>query len=372
MGGMVRRFRRRANVIFPLWRRRRAFSLKGMLLATIAVAFLVVAGCGGDDDGNGATVAEEENGAPPQGSLCVVSLVKVGAALSNLELLQAVAEDNNLEYNENVAEGDFDTAISQIQTCARDQDTAAIVSVALENAAVEQAISNAEQNDIPFISEYGGEPTAEQTFAVEMDEEHASQLLADYVAENIGEELEYIMVTAEPLPTVRDRVATFQAAAEPGWDEVGSVELDLMSPAEGTATLLESELRANPDVDLIVTPWDDPAAGAVTAIRQTGSEDTRVVTYDGVEATWAQMRAGDTPIVAVAGQPTVAVGGMVNRQLKRILDGQEPEQKRVLCQGPLVTQEENIPDENQPLGGGTCLLDGETLPAEELSEGLGY
>jgi ABC-type sugar transport system substrate-binding protein len=335
------------------FRRSRVFAA---LVLIFSVAF-VATGCGSDDSGGDSDVLSSEQANADLGkgkTLCANTFVKVGTAVPLLDQLREISGNLGMDYKESVANGDFELALNQIGSCAR-RKAGAIVTIATDNAGAKGALKEASKAGVPIITQYSGAPVPGVDVAIHGDEVEAADRLASWIDENLGEDLDMVVYTATPLAVVKDRIAAFKAAAEerPGWNILTTEELDLTDPTKSATEKTQAALQRYPDADLIIAPWDDPAAGAVSAIRSTGSSDAKVVTWDGVEATFALMRTKDSPLVALQAQPDVTSSELVQTELVHLLKGEEPTAGYFLCVGPTIDAG-SVPKPGQLVETGTC------------------
>jgi ribose transport system substrate-binding protein len=339
-------------------------------LGAFAVSALLFAGCGGSDDGDSGDDAPK-TASVEGGSLCVTALVSVGLVADYLDSYQGVADETGLKLDEKIAnpEGDLAAALSNIDSCVRDKADA-VVGIATENAAAAQSIKKAAKAGIPYIGDFSGKPVEGVAFNMKEDEAAASDLLFEFAEREFAsgdDKPTALLINASPLPAVVARIGRFKELADQaGWN-LEEVELDLANPAGSTTEKVSAALRSNSDISVIVSPWDDPTAGAVAALRQAQNEDTKVLSYDGLETTWAQMRTGNSPVVAVAAFPTGAFNDLRLWAIPQVIKGDIPAGTKAECVGPLVTVD-NVPEEGERTLGGSCTVGKDQYSAEELTD----
>jgi ribose transport system substrate-binding protein len=343
----------------------------------LAIALLV--GCGGSSDsstaseadtGASSTTAAETTGGGSK-TLCVTSLVSFGLAPVFFKGYEQLAEEKGLKYVAKIAQpdGNLQSAASNIEQCIH-LNPVAIVGIATENAAVAPQIAAAAQAGIPYIADESGSPVDGVKVTIWGNEWQNSAKLVGYLLTKFSTPQNVYVLKATALPVVNRRTTGFLAAAEVEKGQinvVGDTELDIANVTNSATEKVTAALQANPDINEIIAPWDDPAAGAVAAIKRLGKSDVKVLTYDGLEATYESMRTGQSPIEAIAALPSEALFDVRSITLDQILNDELPESVNALCSGPLVT-EENIPDKGELTPGGECIISGKVVEASTLKQ----
>ena len=240
-------------------------------LACAIAAIALVSACGGSSSDTD-TAAQADTAASSNvgdgKTLCAVAFVNVGTTPIILGEIKKMAGELGMKYKELVANGDFNAALGQIDSCVR-QKAGAIISIAIENDSAKAAIARAAAANVPYISEWSGPPVEGVTLAIHGDEKKGSADLADWVGENLGPEQKIVMFTASALKVVKDRTEGFKDAFKdhPGFTLLDLGELDLEAPAKSATELTQAALQRYPDTTLVVAPWDEPAARSALTRR---------------------------------------------------------------------------------------------------------
>ncbi|MEA2256390.1 MAG: ribose transport system substrate-binding protein, partial [Solirubrobacteraceae bacterium] len=277
-----------------------------------------------------------------------------------------------MKYVQKIAspDGNLQSAASNIEQCIQSKATA-IVGIATENAAVAAQIAQAEKAGIPYIADESGSPVPGVKATIWGNEWENSAKLVGYLLTNYTTPRKVMVLKATVLPVVRRRTTGFLAAAAGGKGQIpieATAELDVAAGVANSATdKVTAALRAHKDINVVVAPWDDPAAGAVAALKRLGRDDVTVLTYDGLEPTYASMRAGQSPIAALAALPSEALFNVRKAIVGQILANSLPESVNALCTGPLVTKD-NVPAKGALTPGGECIVSGKVVSAATLKQ----
>ncbi|MEA2250538.1 MAG: ribose transport system substrate-binding protein [Solirubrobacteraceae bacterium] len=349
----------------------------------------LMAGCGGSSGGGGSSTpsgssapgstSTSAGGTAPKTAtgdgtqeLCVTSLVSFGLAPVFFEGYKQIATDLKMKYVQKIAspDGNLQSAASNIEQCIQSKATA-IVGIATENAAVAAQIAQAAKAGIPYIADESGSPVPGVKATIWGNEWENSAKLVGYLLTNYTTPRKVLVLKATVLPVVRRRTTGFLAAAavEKGQIQVeATAELDLAAGVANSATdKVTAALRANKDINVVVAPWDDPAAGAVAALKRLGRDDVAVLSYDGLEPTYAAMRTGQSPIAALAALPSEALFNVRKAVVGQILAKSLPDSVNALCTGPLVTKD-NVPGKGSLTPGGECIVSGKVVSAATLKQ----
>jgi ABC-type sugar transport system substrate-binding protein len=347
------------------------------VLALALVGILAVAGCGSSGGGTTGATADAQGGGSTQntgGSICATSLTSVGQAGEFIDGYKAAATKYGMEFSEKIAnpEGEISSAQSNIQSCTLAGATI-ITGIATENSAVSSLIRRASEAGSGYIGESAGESVSGVSLNINSNNVAQSEELFEYAKKELasgGKPLNVYTLNATPLPVVAERIASFEELAkEAGWNIVGQGELDTTNFPGSATQKVSAALRSNPDIEVIVSPFDDPTAGAVAAIKQTGASQVKVLSYDGAQTTFAQMRGGNSPIAAIAGAPSELYQDVRLWGIGQILKEKLPEQTEAKCAGPLIT-DANIPAAGPTLAisGGSCVINEKEFSAAELGK----
>lgn len=352
------------------------------VLIAIAVlvlpAFLVA--CGSSDDSGsssqtGSTQSTESTSKPAaNGGICITALVGVGLSPNIIEGFERAGEANGLKPTVRIAnpQGDLNSALENLRTCIQ-EDPKIITATGLENAAAATPIKEASEAGIAYIANYAGAAVPGVTASVSGSNAGQAEQLVKFTAENLtegGDPLKVLVLGVDELIPVKERTDAFVSLAEKeGWDVTGPVQLSLADPA-GSATQKVAAALASEDYDVISSPWSDPTAGTLAAIRQAGNTDVKVLDYDGDVNIFSQMEQG-APVVAVAGQPLGTMNKLRQVLVKRILGDEIPkgEVPEASCTGPVYTPETVPTDEEWNTNEeGVCAFEGKDVTSAEISK----
>jgi ABC-type sugar transport system substrate-binding protein len=359
---------------------KKALTLSAAALGILAVA-AVIAGCGGSGSssasGSTSTASSSGGGEPANseetgGVLCATSLTNVGLVGEFVKSYKQVAQKYGMEFTEKIAnpEGDLASAQSNIQSCTT-AGAKIIAGIATENTAVSSLIRRASESGIAYIGDYAGEVTPGVALNIAPADEEMSKQLAEYAKESLeeaGHPLNVMTLGESALPVVVRRISSFEKdAEEAGWNIAESAELDITNVAGSATQKVAAALRSHPEIDVIVSPFDAPTAGAEAAIKQTGDSNVKILSYEGLEPTFAQMRSGKSPIAAIAGAPVEVFNDVRLWAVGQILQGKLPEGTEASCIGPLITNS-NIPKPEETIQGGSCEIGGKPYSSAQLEK----
>ena len=151
----------------------------------------------------------------------------------------------------------------------------------------------------------------------------------------------------ETASSAQDRARVFErvfgASAKPGVKILKAVG---NFSANTSQSVLAPMLTANPDVELIYCHNDDNAVGALNAVkdvkkgREKADDPKRIliVGMDGNQPAIHAIRAGE--IEATVSQEPIEMGRATVEQVKRVLDGGQPDERYVAVRHHLVTKKE--------------------------------
>ncbi|MDO8211649.1 substrate-binding domain-containing protein [Conexibacter sp. CPCC 206217] len=361
----------------------RSRAAAGLALGIGMLAF--VAGCGGESSSSSSTSTPAATAQTPaatdaastttaaasdgNNTLCVTSNVSFGLAPLFFEGYKEIAKQYGLDYVQKIAspDGNLQSAATNIQQCINAKPKA-IVGIATESAAVAAPIAAAEKAGIPYIADQSGSPVPGVRVQIWGNEYANSAALVGYLLTSSDRPQNIYVLRASALPVVARRTAGLLAALPIERTQLklaGSSELDLADVARSATEKTLAAVRANKDVNVVVAPWDDPAAGALAALKQLNRDDVKIITYDGLDSTYETMRGGERRIAAIAALPAEAFFNVRKLLVGQILDGSLPPSVNALCSGPLVTPD-SIPAKGELTPGGSCILNGRVETADEL------
>lgn len=348
-------------------------------MAVLLVAGLVVAGCGSSDDDGGSGSGDSAS----NGSICVGSLVGFAIVPDLMRIWKDTAEQNNMEFSSAIAnpEGDLNSAQANIKSCVRKKATVT-VNITTPDETLAAPIAQTTNAGNFYVGQYSGAPAPDQTMSLSPDDPAMSKQLFDWAKENIadkGEQPVILPLTTSAFPVVVNRIGSFVALAKKaGWEVLPEQELRPDRVATDATSKTAAALRSNPDLNIVLAYADDVTAGVTPAVRDAGKADqVKVLGWEGLEPTYADMRAGNSLVAAIAGAPIQVMNDLQVWAVREMLDGSFDKGSVWRCVGPLVTPD-NVPAKGEPNKGGSCdkgteiddlgaVVDGETYSADELA-----
>ncbi len=348
-------------------------------IAVVLAFGLIAAGCGSSDDDSGSGSGESAS----NGSICVGSLVGFAIVPDLMRIWKDTAKQNNMEFSSSIAnpEGDLNSAQANINSCVRKKATVT-VNITTPDETLAAPIAQTTKAGNFYVGQYSGAPAPDQTMSLSPDDPAMSKQLFDWAKENIadkGEKPVILPLTTSAFPVVVNRIGSFVALAKKaGWEVLPEQELRPDRVATDATSKTAAALRSNPDVNIVLAYADDVTAGVTPAVRDAGKTDqVKVLGWEGLEPTYADMRAGNSLVAAIAGAPIQVMNDLQVWAVREMLDGSFEKGSVWRCVGPLVTPE-NVPAKGEPNKGGSCdkgteiddlgaVVGGETFSAEEIT-----
>jgi ribose transport system substrate-binding protein len=347
--------------------------MRSRVLAVFSAALIAaaIAGCSPKNEGGGG--APSGGNPSPSGGGGAGSGQLVGVSLSSrnhnffLGMEQGVTDElkaQGLQYEAVVAEDSATTQQQQIDTLIA-KGAKAIIMVPVDAKQAATAIEAANKANIPVfcIDRRVTDGTAKVTCTVETDNvamgeaaaQHALKLLCDRrkLDSTKPDDLKKLKTTVvhlwglEAASSAQDRAAGFNKVIN-GTSTPGIKVLKAVGNfnAKTSQEIIAPMLRTNPDVELIFCHNDDNAIGALNAIidtkkaREAATDPKRIliVGMDGNKPAIEAIRKGD--IEATVSQEPIEMGKVTVQQVKKVLDGGQPDKEYVAIPHHLVTQKE--------------------------------
>jgi ABC-type sugar transport system substrate-binding protein len=344
--------------------------LRGLVVFLLGMT-LVTAASGFSSDRSSTTKfpAHAANVSATGGVLCMPSLTNLGLVAKFISGYTQIAKVHGMTFDQKISnpQGDLNSATSNIQSCI-DAKAKIIAGVAIQPAAVRTKIAAAKKAGAFYIADYGGDSVKGVDLNIISDDSAMSAQLVQYAKKSLAnhQKLDIFAMTASPLAVVRRRMGSFLAdARKQGWKISGTTEINLTDPAGSATRAVAAALARDPKINVIASPWDDPTAGIVAALREAGNSKVKVLSYEGLEPTLALMRAGKSPVVAIAGAPESVLNDLRAYEIDKMLKGTFKGTVNAPCVGELITNK-NIPATGQELPGGGCKLNGVSYSAAKL------
>lgn len=334
------------------WRSRRST----LVVVCVVVAGLVASGCGSSDSksSSGSTNAKADNGA-----LCVGSLVGFAIVPDLMTIWKDTAAKNGMTFSSTIAnpEGDLNSAQANIKSCVR-KKAKVTVNITTPDTTLAAPINQTESAGNFYVGQYSGAPVPNQTMSLGPNDPGMSKQLFDWAQKNLatgGKKPTVLALTTSAFPVVVNRIGSFVALAKAaGWNVVGPEELRPDKVARDAESKTAAALRSNPDINIVLAYTDDVTAGVTPAVNDAGKQDqVKVLAWEGLEPTYAEMRSGKGLVAAVAGAPIDVMNDLQVWSVRQMLAGDFPKGSIWRCIGPLITPD-NVPAKGEPNKGGSC------------------
>lgn len=346
-----------------------------------AVGAVAIAGCGSSSSSSSSSSGASSSASGSSsstaaaavsgsgGSLCVSSLVGYAIVPELLQTWKDTASANHLSYTASIAGGDATTAHSNTQSCVT-RHAKVTVNITTPDtimaAPVHQAVS---QGDF-YIGQYAGTPAPGETMSIGPNDAGMSKQLFNWVEANMvkkGIKPVVLALNTPAFPVVVQRIDTFDALAKAaGWKIVGPTDISATNPTTDATSKTAAALQSNPDINLVLAYTDDVSFGIEAAVREANKTKTvKIVEYEGLEPTYAQMRHHSSIVGAVAGAPIDAYDKLEKWAVRQMLAGKFKAGTIAQCIGPLIT-DANVPPPGQNNPGGSCVIGGKTYSYSQL------
>lgn len=169
---------------------------------------------------------------------------------------------------------------------------------------------------------------------------------ATYLVDRLGGKGRVVMLIHPPYAPVQKRGVVARAIFEntPDIEVEDGVFIQVPGPLESARNAVEALLIANPEpgsIKGIWAAWDEPALGALQAIRALGREDEGIVIVgiDAIDAARAAIAEGSAFEATVA-QNFEAIAQTLAEEVDAYLNGQEPTRKTIYIPTELITRDD--------------------------------
>jgi simple sugar transport system substrate-binding protein len=176
---------------------------------------------------------------------------------------------------------------------------------------------------------------------VDHDESRQLNLVLDQVLKENGDGFKagYIYVEGFPALDRRDKAWTAFKAKHPGVQQLAQWGAVDDSTAETVANQTAAALRANPDITVIIAPYDEFARGAKLAVNEAGLADkVRIYSVDVSTSDIHEIREKGSPWVATSATSAEGNGAVQVRALALALTG-ELKDNRIIQTPALITRQ---------------------------------
>ncbi|NEU30956.1 substrate-binding domain-containing protein [bacterium LRH843] len=173
------------------------------------------------------------------------------------------------------------------------------------------------------------------------DNKAMSELMTEYLFEQMGGKGNLIVFTHRPHPGVNGRTVVLDELLEkyPDIHVITEQEIQVPGPIENSRQQMENLLLANAEEDAITAVWagwDEPAIGAAQAIEAAGRENIIVTGIDGNSQALEMIENGSA-IKATVKQNFVGMSEIVIEQMDNVFNGKEVEATEMYAPSELIT-----------------------------------
>lgn len=269
-----------------------------VVLGVVLAAF--VTACGGSDDSTGAADTTEAAGTTETGGgdeTYSVGIVDFAASepstVAILDSLEASAEAAGNEVTRINPEGSADKAVAAIQTLTQ-KDVDLIYTAVFPSTELTGGVAAAQAAGIPIVSVGGGATEGVQT-NYDVGKAQGGEIADLLVEETGGKGNLLVLGFKSGLPCVGREEALDEGIESASFDVTRS---EVQVPGQvGSATgFTQAFLAKHPSDDEELAVWacfDEPALGAIAAIKQAGRSGIPVYGFDGIPAAIKAVQQGD-------------------------------------------------------------------------------
>jgi galactofuranose transport system substrate-binding protein len=280
---------------------KRAF--RGMLSLAAAGALIVgLSACSGDDGGS--------TGGGEGDDITTVGFVAVGPEggfrdANEQAIKDAFTKDAgfDLKYAPAASPTDQKSQLDAFSTFVNDE-VDVILLTATEATGWDDSLELAQEAEIPVILLDRGVDSSEDLYATRIapDNVKVAESVGNWALETFPEGASYFTLEGVPgLSVVNERNEGFDQVidGQAGWDKVGAQTANWT--ADEGKSVIETVLKANPDLEFIFAQNDEMGIGAAAAVKAAGKvpgTDVKIATIDGTNAALEALAAGDLSFVA--------------------------------------------------------------------------
>lgn len=309
-------------------RRKNALLLICIVLLGVALLAIVLAGCGSDEET--ATTAAPATTATAATTATTAAAEKyvftyVSWSQSSVKstqqwvAMQAVAEENGWEARIMDAQGMPDKMVPLLQN-AVETGTDVIITEVFPPEQIAAGALAAKAAGIPIISCGGGLGDGVQAFWDNGPTFGAA--VANYILDNIGNSGDILLLGYSPGTPATGRENGFRDTLEKAGANftIDRQEIPVPGEVEGGLKFAQAWLASHPEgkgTYIIFGTWDEPAIGAISALREAGRTDVYVFGVDGSPQGFQAIREGT--MVATCWSNPEAVGIAVAKSIPQVL-----------------------------------------------------
>jgi ribose transport system substrate-binding protein len=301
------------------------------LMAAVAVALAVAAGCSSSKNDSGSAGGGTSSGSSGGGSAKGKVVWYLDITDAN-PLVTAIAQGINEQLTAagasmvrtfalNNTTGNLDIAVqAEAMTRAQTSKPAAIAYFLMDPNSMKPQIERAQKNGIPVFAAFG-KPNINVNAYININDDLQGYTSAKYLADHLPKGAKVAIIGGPPNPNVNVELAGAQRALkEAGVTIVGNLnqQRNLQDNAAGGQAVMQGILQRNPDVQGVFVYNDDSALGAIAAAKQAGKKivfTARNGSTDGIAA----IKAGD--LLATCDIDPVGIGKTLGQALVQQISG---------------------------------------------------
>lgn len=288
----------------------------------LAIAALAGTGCGSDTDEAGSASATPSNLTSETTKKFTIGLVPFSSAnaTSNQGVagIEEVAKKNGWETSLIDAQGAPDKAISAIQTLVQ-KKVDMIVTTVFPPASVTGGALAAKAAGIPIASLGGGTGNGVQANWDVGTE--SGKAVAERMIEDTGGDGALLALGYKPGLPCQQRETALMDAIESESYEVDRQEVPIPGQVEAATKFTQAWLASHPKSAGEATIWacfDEPAIGAISALKQAGRSDVKVYAIDGLPPAFKAI--GDGRLTATAWINAFGAGTEIGEAVPQIVE----------------------------------------------------
>jgi galactofuranose transport system substrate-binding protein len=275
-----------------------------LTLAAAGVLIVGLSACSGDD-GDG--TASDDSGS---GDVTTVGFVAVGPEGGFRDANEQAIKDAfsteagfDLKYAPASSPTDQKSQLDAFSTFVNDE-VDVILLTATEATGWDDSLALAQEAEIPVILLDRGVEASEDLYATRIapDNVKVAASVGEWAVQTYPEGAKYFTLEGVPgLSVVNERNEGFDEVigGASGWDNVGAQTANWT--ADEGKSVIETVLKANPDLEFIFAQNDEMGIGAAAAVKAAGmtpGTDVKIATIDGTSAALEALAAGDLSFVA--------------------------------------------------------------------------
>jgi ABC-type sugar transport system substrate-binding protein len=286
----------------------------------LLLAGSVLAACG-----NGSSSKDDTSGGANDNGKKIGILVLVQADEQGQRALKAVQKEATQKgYSTSVIDAQYDPTKSQAaMDTFINQGVDAIVTFATDNELLKAKIKSAGDADIPVVAITGGPAVPGIAWSIDNPEEDYAKQIADklFTAVEKGNRAKTAveMILPDAVPCRRREAGFDQAAKEHPDIKVTKYKIDGNNAVASANSYFQQYLQANKDLGGVVSCWDIPTEGTLTAAKGANVGTFPVMAINGSSQLVERMQAKDPFMQADVGVALAEAGRNAVVQIDNIL-----------------------------------------------------